>query len=192
MRCLVEFRHEVIIGLELVKLILIEFSYIRLLDLRKLADSWRPEEQSQDVLTADPTLIFQIGLDYPLSWARHKLFEPQVPCNDTLALIQKSVVHHFCHAFWLHNTLKLEASSELCPLLLFIYGLGNRVSSKDREQRASWWWGSLICHCSLMGHDVWDLNIALGFDPFSKPFYHLRRDSLVTAQVNGLQTSRPS
>ena len=67
MWCLVEFRHEVIIGLELVKLILVEFSYIRLLDLRKLANSWRPEEQSQDVLTADPTLIFQIGLDYPLS-----------------------------------------------------------------------------------------------------------------------------
>ena len=65
-------------------LLLVVFVFIFILVTSERADSWRPEEDSQDVLVATPALSLLIGDDLPLGHARQHMLHAQVPLDDEL------------------------------------------------------------------------------------------------------------
>ena len=67
-------------------------------DRTKLSDSWRPDEEGQDVLTADPTLSFVFCDDGPLACSRDHLFVPQVSCDDALLLLNEARLDRLVHS----------------------------------------------------------------------------------------------
>ena len=91
------------------------------------SNPWRPQEQSQNVLTAPPALSFLVRGDLPLPRTWHHMLKSQLPCDNHLfgqmGALDGDIAHVrplLIHALRMDHTPQLQTFAYILPLTVLL------------------------------------------------------------------------
>jgi len=152
------------------------------------------------VLAAEPTLVFVIRENCPLTCSRDHRLIPQVTCYYAFFLFNKGWLDYLIHPLRVHDALQLQTCPELFPLFVRVYRLLCRfLSSEKRKDVDLWWFGSnffifnVFLQLALWKRlDINRIRVILCVYPYPEPLDYFVCDSLISTKMDCLQSGRSS